>query len=459
MRADDSAHVPFGVALRVWAKIGWLSFGGPAGQIALMHRELVERRRWISESRFLHALNYCMLLPGPEAQQLATYVGWLLHRTWGGIIAGGLFVLPGVLVMLVLSWLYVRYSTVGPIAALFFGLKAAVLAVVIEAVLRIGRRALRNRFMVGLAAAAFVAIYFFRVPFPWIVAAAAAIGFAAFRLAPGYFAASSSADKTSDADSLIDRMQAVGRLAHAQPNVRRAFTIAAVCVTLWLAPVLAAAAWLGRDHVLTREGAIFSQTAVVTFGGAYAVLAYVAQRAVEDLHWLRPGEMIDGLAMAETTPGPLIMVLQFVGFVAAYRYAAPLDPWPAAVLGALLTTWVTFLPSFLFIFVGAPYMEALRQRRALNAALSSVTAAIVGVVLNLSVWFAIHTLFQRIDQRAYGLLQIDVPVWSTLEPGALVLGVAALIAMLRFRVGMGWTLLASAALGAAYYYLTARLAG
>jgi chromate transporter len=424
-----------------------------------MHRELVERRRWISESRFLHALNYCMLLPGPEAQQLATYIGWLLHRTWGGVIAGGLFVLPGILVMLVLSWLYVRYSTVGPIAALFFGLKAAVLAVVIEAVLRIGRRALRNRFMVALAAAAFVAIYFFRAPFPWIVAGAALIGFATFRLAPRYFAANAAVDTTSDADSLIDRMHAAGQLAHAQPNVRRAFTIAGVCVMLWLAPVVAAAAWLGRDHVLTREGAMFSQTAVVTFGGAYAVLAYVAQRAVEELHWLRPGEMIDGLAMAETTPGPLIMVLQFVGFVAAFRYAAPLDPWLAAVLGALLTTWVTFLPSFLFIFVGAPYMEALRQRRALNAALSSVTAAIVGVVLNLSVWFAIHTLFERVDQRAYGLLQVDVPVWSTLEPGALILGVASLIAMLRFRLGMGWTLLASAGLGAAYYYLIARLAG
>jgi chromate transporter len=444
--------IPFGEALRVWTKIGWLSFGGPAGQIALMHRELVERRRWISETRFLHALNYCMLLPGPEAQQLATYIGWLLHRTWGGIVAGGLFVVPGVFVMLVLSWLYVRYASLGPVAALFFGLKAAVLAVVVEAVLRIGRRALRNRFMVAIAAAAFLAIYFFKVPFPWIVVGAALVGVIARQLVPRYFEQATGADVRKASDFVVDRMHETGQLAHAQPSARRALKLTVVCLLIWMVPVALVAAWLGADHVLTREGTIFGQTAVVTFGGAYAVLAYVGQRAVEELHWLHPGEMIDGLAMAETTPGPLIMVLQFVGFVAAYRYGAPLDPWLAAVLGACLTTWVTFVPSFAFIFIGAPYVESLRQHRGLNAALSCVTAAVVGVILNLSVWFATHTLFGRVEARTYGPLHVDVPVWSTLEPMALLLAVGSMVAMLRFRVGMAWTLAASAALGIIYMY-------
>jgi chromate transporter len=448
---SESTPVSFGEALRLLAKIGWLSFGGPAGQIALMHRELVERRRWISEPRFLHALNYCMLLPGPEAQQLATYIGWLLHRKIGGIIAGALFVLPGMAVMLVLSWLYVRYSAVGPVAAVFFGLKAAVLAVVFDALLRIGRRALKNRFMFGLAAASFIAIHFLKAPFPVIVIATAVIGWLAFHVSPRLLAQTASSAATDDSDYLIDRMHANGQLAHARPDARRALLLTAVCLALWLTPVALATLWLGSKHVLAREGVIFSQTAIITFGGAYAVLAYIAQRAVEELQWLRPGEMIDGLALAETTPGPLILVLQFVGFVAAYRYAGPLDPWLAAVLGALMTTWVTFLPSFLFIFVGAPYMESLRQQRALTAALSAVTAGVVGVILNLSVWFALHTLFERVTPWSYGPIRLEVPVWSTLEPGALVLTVGALIAMLRFRLGMGYTLLASAALGAAYW--------
>jgi chromate transporter len=448
------APVSFGEALRLWTRIGWLSFGGPAGQIALMHRELVERRRWISETRFLHALNYCMLLPGPEAQQLATYIGWLLHRTRGGIVAGGLFVLPGAIVMLALSWLYVRYSALGPIAALFFGLKAAVLAVVVEAVLRIGRRALRNRFMVAIAAAAFLGIYFFKVPFPWIVLGAAVTGLIARRIVPRYFQQPAAADSHAAKNFVIDRMHDAGQLTHTQPNARRALKLTVVSLLIWMVPVALVAAWLGADHVLTREGTIFGQTAVVTFGGAYAVLAYVGQRAVEELHWLRPGEMIDGLAMAETTPGPLIMVLQFVGFVAAYRYATPLDPWLSAVLGACLTTWVTFVPSFAFIFIGAPYVESLRQHRGLNAALSCVTAAVVGVILNLSVWFATHTLFGRVDARSYGLIRVDVPVWSTLQPFALLLAAGSMIAMLRFKVGMAWTLAVSAALGvAAHIYM------
>jgi chromate transporter len=455
MAADGSARADvrdepatFAVALRLWARIGWMSFGGPAAQIALMHRELVERRRWISESRFLHALNYCMLLPGPEAQQLATYIGWLLHRTWGGIAAGALFVIPGLLTMLVLSWIYVRYQGIAAVTAVFFGLKAAVLAVVLEALLRIARRALRNSWMVSLAAAAFIAMFFFKVPFPWIVLVAALIGIALPRLT----AASPSAGPAAVEDSLIDRLAANGELEHARPDLRRAIRVTVICLVLWLTPVVLVAWWLGHDHVIAREGVIFSQTALVTFGGAYSVLAYIAQRAVEELHWLRPGEMIDGLALAETTPGPLIMVLQFVGFLAAYRYATPLDPWVAAVLGALLTTWVTFLPCFLFIFLGAPYVETLRGNRGLNAALSAITAAVVGVILNLSVWFALHTLFGGVTQRTYGPLHVDVPDWSTLDPAPLVLAAGAYIAMARYKVGMGWTLLVSAVLGALYWY-------
>lgn len=444
--------VTFVEALKVWMRIGWLSFGGPAGQIALMHRELVEERRWISESRFLHALNYCMLLPGPEAQQLATYIGWLMHRTWGGIVAGALFVLPGCLAMLLLSWLYVRYAGVSAITVVFFGLKAAVLAIVVSAVLRIGSRALKSSFMVGIAAAAFIMIYAFHVPFPLVVLGAALIGW----LAKKHVAGNSHGSATETADEgeyVVDRMHADGRLDHARPSTRRAVLVTITCVALWLTPVALIAMWLGPKHVLVREGVIFSQTAVVTFGGAYAVLAYVAQRAVEHLQWLQPGEMIDGLALAETTPGPLIMVLQFVGFLAAYRFAAPLDPWVAATVGALLTTWVTFLPSFLFIFLGAPYMESLRRNRGLNAALSCVTAAVVGVILNLSIWFAIHTLFGQVNRVDAGPMHLDVPEWTTIEPGAVVLSLAAFIGLTRYKLSMVWVLLFCMLGGAAYWWL------
>ena len=456
MKSEDGvpsrpAPVGFREALRVWTRIGWLGFGGPAGQIALMHRELVERRRWISEARFLHALNYCMLLPGPEAQQLAIYIGWLMHGTRGGIAAGVLFVVPGVLVLGVLSAFYVAFGDVPIVNALFFGLKAAVLAVVVEAVLRIGRRALKTRFAVMLAVAAFLAIFALRVPFPWIVAAAAAAGFVAGRWRPDWLPQHKVADGHADQAYLVDAMLANGTATHTRPSAPRALRTAGLCVVLWALPLLVAAVWLGRGHVVTREGVFFSQAAVVTFGGAYAVLAYVAQRAVEELAWLRPGEMIDGLALAETTPGPLIMVLQFVGFVAAYRFPGPLDPWMSAVLGAAMTTWVTFVPCFLFIFVGAPFVEALRRQSALQSALSAITAAVVGVILNLSVWFALHALFRQTRPLRGGGLQFDVPVWSTLEPGAFVLASAALVAMLRFRLGLGWTLAGSSVLGSAYW--------
>ncbi|HEV8693007.1 MAG TPA: chromate efflux transporter, partial [Lysobacter sp.] len=375
---EPAATVTFREAVRVWWRIGWLSFGGPAGQIALMHRELVEQRRWISEARFLHALNYCMLLPGPEAQQLAIYIGWLMHRVRGGLVAGILFVLPGFLAILALSALYVRYGATSAVSAIFFGLKAAVLAIVIEAVIRIGRRALKTRFLMGVAAAAFIAIYVLHVPFPAIVAGAALLGFAVhaftkYSLAPHWLPAWKPDEQQDGEGYVIDRLLTAGHLEHLRPSWKRTAWISIVSLLLWMVPVVAVSAWLGADHVLSQEARFFSKTAVVTFGGAYAVLAYVAQRVVEGLHWLRPGEMVDGLALAETTPGPLIMVLQFVGFLAAYRYAGPIDPWLAAVLGALLTTWVTFVPCFLFVFVGAPYVETLRHNRALHAALSAIT--------------------------------------------------------------------------------------
>ncbi len=444
--------VPLAAATRVWALIGWLGFGGPAGQIALMHRQLVEQRRWISDERFLHALNYCMLLPGPEATQLAIYIGWLMHGTLGGVIAGVLFVLPGVIVIFVLSWLYVAFQQITAVTALFFGLKAAVIAVVIEAVLRIGRRALKNRTMIVIAAAAFVAIHFLHVPFPLIVLGAALIGIAGSRWYPAHFPAPSSAATLAGGDYFIDRKIAMGRL---NPTVRsplRTLTTIGVCLVLWVVPVLVVMALFGRDSVFARQGVFFSEAAIVTFGGAYSVLAYIAQRAVGTFGWLSAGEMLDGLALAETTPGPLIMVVQFVAFIAAFRNPAGLPPFGAAVLGALLTTWVTFVPCFLWILAGAPYIETLRNNRLLHAALSAITAAVVGVVLNLSVWFAVHTMFRQVGAAQFGFLHVDVPIWSSVEPAAVMLAAAALVAMLRFRLGMGWTLLACALLGAAWKY-------
>jgi chromate transporter len=437
----------------VWALIGWLGFGGPAGQIALMHRQLVEQRRWISDERFLHALNYCMLLPGPEATQLAIYIGWLMHGTLGGVIAGVLFVLPGVIVIFALSWLYVAFQQVAAISALFFGLKAAVIAVVIEAVLRIARRALKNRTMVMIAAAAFVAIYLVHVPFPLIVLCAALVGIVGSRWHPASFPAPSSAATLAGGDYFIDRKIAAGSLNPTARSWLRTLTTIGACLILWIVPVLVVTALFGRDSVFARQGVFFSKTALVTFGGAYSVLAYIAQRAVGAFAWLSAGEMLDGLALAETTPGPLIMVVQFVAFIAAFRNPTGLPPFGAAVLGALLTTWVTFVPCFLWILAGAPYIETLRNNRRLHAALSAITAAVVGVVLNLSLWFAVHTMFRQVGAAQFGFVHADVPVWSSVDPVALALAIAALTAMLRFRLAMGWTLLACALLGAAWKML------
>jgi len=445
-------NVSLADATRVWAKIGWLGFGGPAGQIALMHRELVEKRRWISDERFLYALSYCMLLPGPEAQQLAIYIGWLMHRKLGGVIAGTLFVIPGMIVIGTLSWLYATYAQLPAVVAIFFGIKAAILAVVVEAVLRLGKRALKNRVMVAIAGAAFVAIYFFKAPFPLVVLVAALIGIVGRHWLPGSFPAPATAAKLAEGDYLVDRKIARGELTHTTRSLRRAMIVSIVCLALWFAPILAVAAIFGPHSIFAQQGVFFGEAAIVTFGGAYAVLAYIAQRAVEGYGWLTAGEMLDGLALAETTPGPLIMVVQYVAFIAAFRHPGGLNPYTAGVLGSLLTTWVTFMPCFLWIFVGAPYVEALRGNRALHAALSAIMAAVVGVILNLSVWFAVRTIFHTVDARSYGFLHIDVPAWSSIDLAALVLGIGALVAMLRFKVGMGWTLFGSAVLGAAWTY-------
>ena len=452
-RSPSPDHdIPFGEAVRVWAKVAALSFGGPAGQIAVMHRILVEEKRWIGEGRFLHALNYCMLLPGPEAQQLTVYIGWLLHRTLGGVVAGTLFVLPGLVAIMALSWLYAGLGDVPMVEALFFGLKAAVLAIVLEAVVRIGRRALKSEVMVAIAAAAFVAIFFFDAPFPLIILTAGLVGLAGGRaglpafLAGGGHSGLGTVTMSDAASTLGD-----GTPAHARPDLAWSLKVAAICLLLWLGPLVALLLTLGSDDVFSRIGVFFSKMAVVTFGGAYAVLAYVAQQAVETYGWLEPGEMLDGLGLAETTPGPLIMVVQFVGFMAAFRDPGTLHPLVAGTLGGLLTTWVTFVPCFLWILLGAPFVEALRGNRPLGGALAAITAAVVGVILNLAIWFALHVLFAEIAEVRVLAMTIDVPAPASLNVPSLILTLAAVVALFHFKIGMIPVLAACAALGIAYH--------
>ncbi|MCC7272126.1 MAG: chromate efflux transporter [Alphaproteobacteria bacterium] len=452
--ARAPAHgVSWGEAFRVWLRIAALSFGGPAGQIAVMHRILVEEKKWVSEGRFLHALNYCMLLPGPEAQQLATYIGWLMHRTAGGIMAGGLFVLPGAVSIMALSMIYAAYGSVGVVAAIFFGLKAAVLAIVLQAVVRVGRRALKGPVMVALAAMAFVAIFAFAVPFPLIVATAGLFGFLGARAGlPAFRTRIGHGDKAGgDGASLLGEALP----DHARPGAAQTLSASAVWLALWLVPVALLFATLGSGDVFSQIAVFFSQMAVVTFGGAYAVLAYVAQQAVDGYGWLRPGEMLDGLGMAETTPGPLIMVLQFVGFMAAFRDPGTLPPMLAGALGGLLATWVTFMPCFLWIFLGAPWIERLRDNVALNGALSAITASVVGVILNLAAWFAIHTIFAEVRTvRGFGIA-MDVPVPGSVDPWALTLSAAAIAAVIWLKAGMAGTLTACSLAGLALYLVGA----
>jgi len=433
--ASASHAIPFAEAVRTWARVAALSFGGPAGQIAVMHRILVEEKRWIGEARFLHALNYCMLLPGPEAQQLAIYIGWLLHRTRGGLVAGLLFILPGFLAILALSFVYVLYGETPAVAGLLYGLKAAVLAIVLQAVIRIGSRSLGTKPMQAIAAAAFLAIFLFNIPFPLIVLGAGLIGWLAGR--QGWSGIRTAAAHRAASQPLADADSALGEAlpAHARPNPSWSLRIGLVLFLLWIAPTVALLATLGAANRFSRIALFFSQMAVVTFGGAYAVLAYVAQQAVGTYHWLQPGEMLNGLGMAETTPGPLIMVVQFVGFLAGYRDPGALSPLAAATLAAVLTVWVTFVPCFLWIFLGAPFIERLRTNRALSTALAAIAAAVVGVILNLAVWFALHSLFRSQMRMAIGPTAIDLPVAGSLDPIALLLAMAAMIAVFRFRLG------------------------
>jgi chromate transporter len=447
--------VSLGEAVRVWTRVALISFGGPAAQIAVMHRILVEEKRWISEQRFLHALNYCMLLPGPEAQQLATYIGWLMHRTLGGLIAGGFFVIPGVISMLVLSYIYAAYGNVPIVVSMFVGLKAAVLAIVVEAVIRIGKRALNNNVMIALAAAAFVAIFFFGVPFPIIIVVAAVIGFVGQQMGATVFQVGGG--HGPGGKGIADGESALGEAIpdHVHPTAARSVRTAAIWLAIWLLPVLALMLALGIDNVFSQIGIFFSKMAVVTFGGAYAVLAYVAQQAVEYYHWLKPGEMLDGLGMAETLPGPLIKILQFVAFMGAYRDPGALSPALAGTLGGLLATWTTFVPCFLWIFFGAPFAEKLRDNKALNAALSAVTAAIVGVVLNLAVWFAVHAIFRETAPvQGFGLA-FDAPKLTSVDVWALALSIAAAVAIFRFKIGMITTLGACCAAGMILYFVGA----
>lgn len=423
-----------GEIARTFLRIGVTGFGGPAAHIAMLHRVVVAEKRWLDERRFLHALNFCMLLPGPEATQLATYCGWLLRGVRGGLIAGGLFVLPGFVALLALSAVYVAWGDVPWLAALFAGLKAAVLAVVVEAVVRIGRRALRPRKLVVLSAAAFLALFVFDVPFPVVVAGAAAAGVVGARFLPSMFPVPEGADAAPSGP---------------RPSGRGLAATLAIGLAVWFAPLAALAAAFGPDCVYVEQGLFFSQAAVVTFGGAYSVLSYVAQEAVQSFGWLTPAEMLDALGLAETTPGPLIQVVQFVAFLGAYRDPSPLGPWAGAVLGAVVTTWVTFVPCFVWIFAGAPWVERARGIRPLAAALTAITAAVLGVVLNLAVWFALHVLWRGVREVPVPGGRLLVPEWGTLDAGAAAIAALACVALLRFRVGIGWTLSGAALAGAA----------
>lgn len=453
---DRSTHsVTFSEALRVWVRVAVHSFGGPAGQIAVMHRILVEEKRWISESRFLHALNYCMLLPGPEAQQLATYIGWLLHKTRGGLAAGTLFVLPGFISILALSILYAQFRSTTFVEALFFGLKPAVMAVVVEAVNRIGKRALRNNAMIVIAGLAFVAIFFLNVPFPLIVLGAGLTGFIGGKISEDMFYiikgnGSRSGEQAADEKGFVITDGVAG---HTDPSLPRTLKVIAVWTPLWFGPIFLLIVFLGMESVFVKEGIFFSKAAVVTFGGAYAVLAYIAQEAVNTYGWLKPGEMLDGLGMAETTPGPLIMVLQFVGFMGAYRNPGGLDPLLAGVLGSVLTTWVTFVPCFLWIFLGAPYIEYLRGRKSLSCALSAITAAVVGVIFNLAVWFSLHTLFGSVGEVNISGIRLLVPDLKTINIVSTLIAAGAFLLLFRFKFGMLKTLAVSAAVGILYHFL------
>jgi chromate transporter len=444
-RAAEPTHgVRFADAARFWVKLGFINFGGPTGQIAIMHDQIVTRRRWISDRRFLHALNFCMLLPGPEATQLAIYVGWLLHKIRGGLVAGIAFILPAFFLIMALSYVYAVHGDVSLVAGIFSGLQAAVVGIVAAAIIRIGRTALRNGAMIGIAAAAFVSIFLLRVPFPLIVLGTAAIGFAGGRLWPRTFAP---ADDRAPGGAMAigDQGPAPG---HTRPRALRSVRVLLVGVAVWILPLVAVSLVPGTAEVIGDEAFFFSKAALVTFGGAYAVLAYINQAAVQQFGWLLPGQMVTGLGLAESTPGPLIMVTEFVGFMGAYRNPGGMDPVLAGMLGATVTTWATFAPCFLWIFLGAPYIERLRGNRPLAATLWAVTAAVVGVILNLAVVFGIQTLFDEVVSMGVLGAMIPVPSIASVDPFALAIAALSFIMLWRFRLNILWVVAGSALAGA-----------
>jgi chromate transporter len=450
-RPHEQTAVPFRTAVRAWFAISLQTFGGPAGQIAVMQRELVDERRWISQRRFLHAMNYCMLLPGPEAQQLATYVGYLLHRTRGALVAGGLFVLPGLVALLGLSAIYAAFGTTTAVLALFAGLAPAVLAIVAQAVVRVGQRSLNSPALVALAVAAFLALALFGVPFPVVVAAAGLAGWALGRWRPAALPTKSKAAAAAAGPPPVISDDA---LHSESPTARRTLKVLAVGALAWGVPVLAVVLATGTDSVFAQQSGLFSVAAVTTFGGAYAVLSFIAQQAVSVYGWLSPREMVRGLALAETTPGPLIMVVVWVAFLAAFRQPGGLDPWVAAVLASLLVTWVTFVPSILFVLLGAPWMERLRGNRALSAALTGISAAVVGVIANLAAFFAINTLFDETVPVDAGPLHLQLPDPGSLRPVAVVIALVSAVLIFRVKWSVLRTLGVCAVLG-----LVAGLAG
>ena len=449
MPDPQTKQVLFLDAFWVWLKVAIYSFGGPAGQISVMHKILVEEKRWIDESRFLHALNYCMLLPGPEAQQLATYIGWLLHKSKGALTAGILFIIPGFMSILALSILYAGYYELPLVQALFFGLKPGVMALVFYAAIRIGKRALRNHVMVGIAIASFVAIFFLDVPFPFIIVAAGFVGFIGGRKWPNTFDVMLGHGAEDGNEAAIS--QAASRAE--RPSLVRAMRILGLGLLIWFGPLLLMSAMFGPDSTFVSTGIFFSQAAVVTFGGAYAVLAYIAQQAVDVFGWLNPHEMLDGLGMAETTPGPLIQVVQYVGYMASFRNPGLMSPMTSGVLGSLIVTWVTFVPCFIWIIMGAPYIEYLRGNKALSTALSAITAAVVGVILNLSVWFSLHNLFDVVNELQLGPLNLQIPLWETFNLAFLLISIGAFVLLFYANRGTLLTLTASTITGALYYLL------
>ncbi|MFN2526419.1 MAG: chromate efflux transporter [Actinomycetota bacterium] len=439
--------VPFKSAFRYWLRLGFINFGGPAGQIAIMQDELVEKKRWISNNRFLHALNYCMLLPGPEAQQLAIYIGWLLNGVWGGIVAGVLFVAPAFFLIMGLSWTYAVHGDVDWVAAIFYGLRAAVIALVFAALIRIASRTLKSRAMLLIATLAFVAIFLVKVPFPLIVASAALVGLIGSRVSPGAFPRVVENPRETEGSAALISDEEDRR---ARPRRGRGPKVLVLGLAVWWVPLLVVYALRGGDDTLSKEALFFSQVAMVTFGGAYAALSYVNQAAVQHFGWLEPGQMITGLGLAESTPGPLIMVTQFVGFLAAYRFPGELDPVAAGVLGATVTVWAIFAPCFLWIFLGAPHIERLRGNRSLNTALASVTAAVVGVILNLAVTFAIAALFGVVQTGAVLGLTFPRPVFGTVDVFAIGVALVAFVILARGRVNFLWVILGSAVAGFVY---------